>query len=95
MAVAAASPTAKDGSPTLPPENDMGLRPDRALSRSGAPVPSGSSDLMAGDAYRAAERAGRHSVSSGGAFSAEYERGDVTEAAEPLLPLGAPVGEPF
>lgn len=86
VAVAAASPAAKDGSPTLPSESDMGLRPDRAPNRSGVPVPSGSSDQTAADAYRAAERAGRHSVSSGGALPSEYERGDATEAVEQLLP---------
>jgi cell division septum initiation protein DivIVA len=82
VAVAAASPAATDGSPTLPPEDDMRLRPDRALGRSGVTVPAGPLDQPADATYRAGERAGRHSIPSGADFSPEYERNDVIEAGD-------------
>jgi len=61
VAIAAASPAATDGSPTLPPEDDTRVRPDRALGRSGASATAGPRG----------ERAGRHSSPAG--IDPEYE----------------------
>ena len=74
VAVAAASPAATDGTPTLPSEDDTRLRPDRVLGRSDAPVPAGPPDQAGGAAYRAGERAGRHSMSSDAELPPGYER---------------------
>ena len=98
VAVAAASPAASDGSPTLPPEDDTGVRPDRALSRSGASSPTGLLEQPDDPPYRAGERAGRHSSPFAADTSPEYEGDDITAvrgkrirddvAAEPLSSPG-------
>jgi cell division septum initiation protein DivIVA len=78
VAVAAASPAASDGSPTLPPEDDTRVRPDRALSRSGGPSPTRLLDQADDSSYRGGERAGRHSGSLAADTSPGYERDDMT-----------------
>ena len=77
VAIAAASPAMTDGSPTLPPEDDMRLRPDRALDRLVAPASAGALDQPAG-ASRTGERAGRHGMSSDSELSPEYDRHSLT-----------------
>lgn len=77
VAVAAASPAAADGSPTLPPEDDTRVRPDRSLSRPGAFSPTALLDEPDGPPYRAGERAGRHSNSFAAESSPESPRADA------------------
>ncbi len=78
VAVAAASPTASDGSPMLPPDDDTRVRPDRALNRSGASSPMGLAEQPDSPPYRAGERTGRHSSSFAADTSLEYQRDDMT-----------------
>src|SRR5208283_2941063 len=78
VAVAAATPTASDGSPMLPPDDDTRVRPDRALNRSGASSPMGLAEQPDSPPYRAGERTGRHSSSFAADTSLEYQRDDMT-----------------
>ena len=63
VAVAAASPAATDGTPTLPPEDDDSVRPDRPLGASHAVV-VGSHTKSAGPAHLLGDRTGLHSERS-------------------------------
>ena len=88
VAVAAASPAAKDGSPTLPSESDMGLRPDRAPNRSGAPRAFGVFRSNGGRRFTAPLSVQGDTVSPLVEPSRPSTRGgDATEAVEQLLPL--------
>lgn len=67
VVVAAASPADMDGSPSLPPEDDASVRPDRFAARPAGAVRTDPS----GAVYRADERAGLHSSRSAGDPTAE------------------------
>ncbi len=96
VAVAAASPAATDGSPTLPPEDDDSVRPDRPLGGSHAVV-VGSHTRGAGPAHLLSERTGLPSESddTGDGDGAALERSDVTivEATAPPAKWDLPTAE--
>jgi len=104
VAIAAASPAMTDGSPTLPPEDDMRLRPDRALDRLVAPRRPGRSTSPLVLPAPVSEQATRH-VLRLRAF-AEYDRHSLTgvgdlraraemhQTAEQLAPQTASIREP-
>ncbi len=99
VAVAAASPAATDGSPTLPPEDDDSVRPDRPLGGSHALV-VGSHTRGPGPAHLLGERTGLSSEQlegedAGEDDGAELERTDVTiiEATAPQAKWDLPTAE--